>query len=133
VLEYSHRDRRAEREVDRSFLTVVGLTLAFVMFALVVPVPFAGWVGVVALGALGVAYVTWSERFLERYSEDRRVEQEGGSPDGFLRAELRSPARPDREGGWPTARSPHVRRRATGSRVVSNDSPPPPGAETDHR
>jgi hypothetical protein len=121
VTEYSHRDRRAEREVDRSFYTFVALTLALVAFAVVVPFWLAGWLGVLGLGALGVGYVAWSERFLETYSEDRRLEQEGGRADGLLRAELRSPARPDHDDRRPARRSPHARRRPPGSLESADD------------
>ena len=132
-MEYSHRDRRAEREVDRSFYTLVAITFALVVFAVVVPFWLAGWLGVLGLGALGVGYVAWSERFLETYSEDRRSEQEGGRADGLLRAELRSPARPDRDIRRPTARSPHVRRRTPESLESADDPSGTAGAQPGQR
>ncbi|HXQ78867.1 MAG: hypothetical protein WB788_09270 [Thermoplasmata archaeon] len=132
-MEYSHRDRRAERDVDRSFFTLVSLTFALVVFAVAVPYWFAGWLGVLGLGVLGVGYVVWSERFLESYSEDRRTEQEGGLVHGLLRAELRSAARPDRDLHRPTARSPHARRRAPGSREIAEDPAVAPGANSGQR
>ncbi len=128
-MEYSHRDRRAEREVDRSFFAVVALIVAFVAFAVAVPLWFAGWVGVLGLGTLGFGYVVWSERFLESYSEDRRSKQEGGRVNGILWAELRSLARPDGDVGRPMAHSPHARRRTPESLEIPDD--PTGTAETE--
>jgi hypothetical protein len=111
-MEYTHRDRRAQREVGRAFFGMVGLTLALIGFALGVPIWFAGPVAVVALGILGVAYIGWSDSLLQRYADDLRTELDGRSADGLLRAELRSPVGLSRNVGRPTGRSPHVRRRA---------------------
>jgi hypothetical protein len=115
--------------VGRAFFAMVALTLAFIGFALEVPLPFAGWVGVLVLGVLGVGYLGWSDRFLESYSGDLRTEQEGGGSGGFLRAELRSLVRSERDVGRPTARSPHVRRSPRKTKATPDG--PPPGAGPD--
>ena len=118
--EYSHRDLRAQRDSDRAFWTVVALCVAWTVFAVVVPLPFAGFLAVSALAALGAGYLVWSERMLGMYSDDlaRGVAEPAGS--GFWRAEaavgVRDPDGADRRG----APSPH-RRRRTSSAADAND------------
>jgi hypothetical protein len=131
--EYSHRDRRAEREVGRAFLALAGVTLALVVAALAIPFSFSGWLEVIALGILGIAYVGWSERFLQQYSDDRKAEREGESRSGFLRAEGRSPVRRDEELGRPSGRSPHARRRAMAAVGAESEPLAPPGFEPPQR
>lgn len=103
---------------------MVGAIVALVGFALGVPFGFAGLVSVVALGALGMGYIGWSDRFLEEYAADLRTGADGSGTDGFLRVELHTPVGLDREIGRPTARSPHARRRAPGSSTPSEESGP---------
>jgi len=112
VLDYTHRDRRAQRDVSRAFFAMVAVTVALIGFALEVPLWFAGLVSVIALGALGVGYVGWADGVLEGYANDLRSGLEGDAAGGLLRAELRSSVGLDRDVGQPTARSPHARRRS---------------------
>jgi hypothetical protein len=123
-MEYTHRDRRAQRAVSRVFFGLVGATVALIGFALEVPLWFAGLVSVIALGALGVGYIGWSDRLLEEYAKDLRTGAEGSGTDGFLRVELNTPVGLDRAVGRPTARSPHARRRAPGTSVLSEETSP---------
>jgi hypothetical protein len=124
VIDYTHRDRRAQRAVGRVFFGLAGATVALIGFALGVPVRFAGLVSVVALGALGMGYIGWADRFLEEYATDLRTGADGSGTDGFLRVELNTPVGLDREIGRPTARSPHARRRAPGSSAPSDETGP---------
>jgi hypothetical protein len=131
VSEYSHRDLRAQREADRAFWTVVALCVGWTVFAVAVPLPFAGFLAVSALVALGAGYLVWSERMLAGYSDDlgRGVAGTGGS--GFLRAEGAAGARgPDGIDRRSTP-SPHRRRRGSspeeGSRLPTGpDGQAPP-------
>lgn len=129
MIEYTHRDRRAQRDVSRAFLTVVGLVVALIGFALAVPLEFSGVVAVVALGILGVAYIGWSDRLVHGYTRDLRSEREGESSKGVLRAELRSSVGLDRDVGRPTERSPHVRR--TSPTTSGSDEGPLPSPESE--
>jgi len=130
-MEFSHRDRRAQRAVGRAFFGMVAVTLALIGVSLVVPLWFAGLVGVVALGILGIGYLGWSDALLESYSNDLRDELAGGRAGGFLRAEIGSPAGLDRDVGRPTARSPHARRRTPERLAAHDDAPVSVGAGSD--
>jgi hypothetical protein len=110
VSDFTHRDRRAHRDVTRSFWTVVAVSLGLTAVALELPLPYAGIAAVVALGVLGVAYLGWSERFLSSYSSDLRHAREGTAMDGFIRAEVASAVGLDRDGRSGSVPSPHVRR-----------------------
>lgn len=112
MLDYTHRDRRAQRSVSRAFLAMGGIIVGLIVFALGMPFDLAGLLGVVALGGLGIAYLGWSDRLLRAYTDDLRTGLEGGGASGLLGVELRTPVGLDRAIGRPTARSPHVRRRA---------------------
>ena len=112
VSDYSHRDRRAHREVGRALWTVVGVSLGLTAVAVVLPWPFVGIASVVAMGALGLAYLGWSDRMLDRYASDLRRARDGTSTDGFVRVEVATPVGLYRDARLPTSPSPHTRRRA---------------------
>jgi hypothetical protein len=112
---YTHRDRRAHRDVRRALWTTVAAIVALTGVGLEVPLPFAGLVAVVALGALGAVYLGWSEGMLSSYSNDLRRAREGRETDGFIRAEVGSTVGFERDVGRPTAVSPHARRRYPGT------------------
>jgi hypothetical protein len=124
VDQYSHRDRRAHRDVRRALWTTVAAIVALTAFGLEVPLPFAGLVAVVALGALGAVYLGWSEGMLASYSDDLRRAREGKESDGFTRAEVGSPVGFERDVGRPTAASPHARRRYPGTSEEDDPSLP---------
>jgi len=121
-MDYTHRDRRAQRTVTRAFVSVVGGTAGLIGLALVVPVDVAGLAGVLALAGLGAAYVGWSERLVAKYAEDLRAGAEGSAGAGLLRVEMHTRVGLEREVVRPTARSPHARRRSPGSSGVSRQS-----------
>lgn len=125
--DYTHRDRRAHRDVGRAFWAVTAVALALTGLALGVPLPFAGIAAVVALGALGAAYVGWSERMLADYANDLRLAREGGATGGFVRAEAAMPVGLYRDVGGPTSPSPHTRRRTVDTRRDENDPRSGPG------
>ena len=131
VLSYSHRDRRAHRDVRRALWTMVAAALALTGFGLGVPLPFAGPAAVVALGILGAVYLGWSDGMLSSYSNDLRLAREGRETDGFVRAEVASPVGLDRDVGGPTAFSPHSRRRYPGTWGDDDDAPLATGSDRD--
>jgi hypothetical protein len=90
---------------------MVAAALALTGIGLGVPLPFVGIAAVVALGALGAAYLGWSERMLGSYANDLRLSREGREPDGFVRVEVSSPVGLDGDVRRPTTPSPHARRR----------------------
>jgi len=110
VLEFTHRDRRAWRDVGRALGAMAGSLVLGSALALYLPVPYAGVAGVVALGGIGAGYLVWAERFLARYTDDLRRGRTGEAV-GFPRAELGTAVGLERVVGRPTARSPHSRRR----------------------
>ena len=130
--EYSHRDHRAHREVDRALWTVVGLSGGLVGLAMAVPVPFVGIVAVVGLAVLGLAYLGWSDRMLGQYASDLRHTQEPSTAHGFARAEASSRVQLDRDAERYRSASPHVRRRPRADRSEERDVPLPSGSDSDH-
>jgi hypothetical protein len=121
-MEYSHRDRRAHKDVGRAVGTMVGAILLLIGIGLVVPLPFVGIAAVVALGVLGAAYLVWSEGMLASYSSDLRLALEGGETDGFTRVEVTTTVGLERDVGQPTSLSPHSRRRYP-ARKDDDDAP----------
>jgi len=115
VVGYTHRDRRAHRDVRRALWTMVAAAVALTGVGLGVPLPFIGIAAVVGLGALGAVYLGWSEGMLSSYQTDLRTAREGGTGDGFVRVEVGSAVGFDRDVGGPTALSPHARRRYPGT------------------
>ena len=109
--EYTHRDRRAQREVDRAVYAVLGVAAGLIGLAMALPVEFVGLLAVVGLGVLGLASLGWSDRLLAQYASDLRHAQDERSPRGFVRAEVGAPVGLDRESEVPPSPSPHVRRR----------------------
>ena len=114
MIDYTHRDRRAQRDVDRALATLAAAIAALTGLALLVPLPVLGLGVVVALGVAGAIYLGWSERLLSTYSSDLRLAREGRAADGFLRAEVASAVGLDREADGPRVPSPHTRRRPPG-------------------
>jgi len=108
--DFTHRDRRAHREVGRVFWTVVGVSAGLTGLALAIPLSLVGIATVVALGVVGAACVAWSDRLLSRYAVDLAEVREGRAADGFVRAEARTPVGLDREAGVLRSPSPHTRR-----------------------
>ena len=129
--DFSHRDRRAHREVNRAFWAVVGASLALTGVALWVPLPFAGIAAVVAMGFLGLGCVVWAERVLEEYTRDLLFARDEQLPRGFARAETATPVGLYRDGEQPWSPSPHSRRRPgdawTSDRTSDPESEPPTG------
>jgi len=80
--------------------------------AIALPWPFVGIASVVAMGALGLAYLGWSDRMLDRYASDLRRARDGTSTDGFVRVEVATPVGLYRDARLRTSPSPHTRRRA---------------------
>ena len=111
VFDYSHRDRRAQHDVDRAFYALVGLTSGLTIVALVLPLPVVGIVCVIALAVLGFGYMGWSDRTLDDYTNELRAAREGRLSDGFVRAEITTAVGSGREAGAPPTVSPHSRRR----------------------
>jgi hypothetical protein len=120
VKDFSHRDRRAHREVNRALWATTGITLGLIVIALVIPYTVVGLSAVVALGVVGVAYIAWGERLLDRYTSDLRDAREGILADGFVRAEMASPVGLNRDARSPASLSPHSRRR---SRATDTEPP----------
>ena len=116
MTDFSHRDRRAHREVNRAFGAVLGVSAGLIVFALVIPLPYSGVAAVVAMSVLGAVYVGWSDRTLDRYTEDLRAAAEGSRSTGFARAETASPVGLYRDGRGPVSRSPHSRRPTASTR-----------------
>ena len=106
---------------------MVAAALALTGVGLGVPVPLVGLAAVVALCALGAAYVGWSDGMLASYTTDLRLARDGGSADGFVRVEVGSPVGFDRDVGRPTALSPHARRRYP--RTSGDEEGPSPATE----
>lgn len=123
MVEFSHRDRRAHRDLGRAFGTMAVAILAMTALALVLPFTAIGLAAVVVMGGLGVGYVAWSERMLQGYSRDLRLARDGGVTDGFLRFEMATPVGLDRAVGHGTVPSPHARRRHPGAGGARDDAP----------
>jgi len=130
VSDYTHRDRRAHRDVGRGFWAVVGISVGLTGIAIVVPISYVGLAVVVALGVLGAAYVGYSDRLLASYGSDLRQVRDGSVSDGFLRAEVGSPVGLDRDGTSPMSLSPHARGRPSASRE-NDPEPTRPAAGSD--
>jgi hypothetical protein len=124
VNDYSHRDRRAQREADRVTFAVVGVTAGLTIVALAFPPPWIGVACVVALAVVGFVCMSWSDRTLDSYSNDLSAAREGRLSDGFARAETASPAGAERRPDAPPSRSPHSRKRAPTSGGAGSDRPP---------
>ena len=120
MLEFTHRDRRAHREVDRAVWTVLGISVGLIVFGMALPTEFIGILVVVALAVLGAAYVGWSDRMLAQYVSDLRHAQEGSPLHGFVRAEAGVMVGLDRE-EMPPSPSPHVRRRPRAGRTGAGE------------
>jgi len=131
VPEFTHRDRRAHREVDRAVYTVLGISVGVITLAMAIPAEFVGILAVVALGVLGVASVGWSERMLAQYASDLRHAQDDSAPRAFVRAEAGVTVGLDREDGMPPSPSPHVRRRPRAGRHEQRDDGRPNSSDPD--
>lgn len=129
--DYTHRDRRAHRDVERALWVVVGISLGLTGLALGVPLPIVGTTAVVALGVLGAVYIGWSDRILTSYADDLRGARDGSAINGFRRVEVVSTVGLDRDARPSTGPSPHTRRRARGVRAEDPDPPLPAGSEFD--
>ena len=131
MLEYTHRDRRAHRDVNRALWTVLGVSVGLVGLAMAVPISLVGILAVLALTVVGAAYVGWSDRLLAEYASDLRHAQEGSVAHGFARVEASSTVGLDRDHTMPPSRSPHVRRRPRAGRTEELDPPLPSGSDPD--
>ena len=131
MLEFTHRDRRAHREVDRAVWTVLGLSVGLIGLAMALPTEFIGILAVVALGVLGAAYLGWSDRLLAQYASDLRHAQADSSYRGFVRAEAGVMVGLDREEDLPGAPSPHVRRRPRAGHHEEREDALASGSEAD--
>jgi hypothetical protein len=110
-MEYSHRDRRAHREVARGFALVTATVAGLTLFVLYAPKPLFGFLGVVGLGVVGGGFVVWGERLLADYRHDLLAGAAEPPAGGFARAEVGGVVGLERAVGRPTERSPHARRR----------------------
>jgi len=131
VVDFTHRDRRAHRDVDRAVWTVLGASVGVIVLAMALPTPFVGISAVVALSVLGAVYVGWSDRLLDDYASDLRHAQEGSVDHGFARAEAGSTVGLDRDHTAPPSPSPHVRRRPRAGRNEEREPPPSSGSDSD--
>lgn len=86
----SHRDLRVQRTISRGFVAVEGVVLALCVLATWAPDPLLGVLGLTALGACGLGYVLWSDRWLGEYSRDLRDAREESGSNDFRKAEPRS-------------------------------------------
>jgi len=109
VESYSHRDRRAHRELDRMLGGVGAGVAALTALALYLPPPLLGGLAVGGLVALGGAYLLWAERFLTEYERDLKSGMEPEGRPAFLRAEVTSSV--GLEAPPRTPPSPHSRPR----------------------
>jgi hypothetical protein len=107
---YSHRDRRAHREVFRDFEIVVGAGLALGVLCLLTPWTAVGVGALLGLAVLGVVYVLRADRLLTVYSRDLERVRSGTEGSGFVRAEVASEVGLERTIGRPSSASPHRRR-----------------------
>ena len=130
MLEYTHRDRRAHRDVHRALWTVLGVSVAAIVLAMAVPIAIVGISVVVALLVLGAVYVGWSDRLLDDYASDLRHAREGSAAHGFARAEAGSTVGLDRGRETTRAPSPHVRRRPRAGRSEETEPPHPSGPDS---
>jgi hypothetical protein len=126
VPDYTHRDRRAHRDVSRALWTVLGVSVGLIGLAMAVPISLVGLLAVLALAVVGAGYVGWSDRMLGDYSSDLRHAREGSDAHGFARVEASSMVGLDRDHTTPPSPSPHVRRRPRAGRAEEPD-PPLPG------
>ncbi len=125
---FSHRDRRAHRNVTRGFVALAATVAVLTVVVLALPVRPAELVAVGALVLAGAAYLIASSRFLDRYSDDLRRVRDGAAADGFLRAEAGSSVGLDRSVGRPSTRSPHSRVRPRADKL---DADPPDEVRAD--
>ena len=126
MLDYTHRDRRAHRDLNRALWTVLGVSVGLIALAMAVPISLVGLLAVLALAVVGAVYVGWSDRMLGDYSSDLRHAQEGSDAHGFAWVEASSTVGLDRDHTMPPSPSPHVRRRPRAGRGEESD-PPLPG------
>ena len=121
MYEYTARDQRTLGEVDRAFWGMVALTLGLTAFALLIPFPFAGLTAVVALCAIGVAYLRWSDRLLATYLVDLHRARRSGSPGGPLESDGTTTAGDDGGAGLHASPSQLPRGRDEGSRGAGEE------------
>jgi hypothetical protein len=114
-MEYSHRDRRAHRDVARGLAAAAAVVAGFTLFDLLTPWALSGVLAVIVLALVGVGFVVWGERLLEEYVRDLQSASRDARGDGFARAEVVNLVGLERPIGLPTERSPHSRRRPLGS------------------
>ena len=130
MLEFTHRDRRAHRDLNRAIETVLGVSVGLIALAMALPTEFIGILAVVGLAVLGVAYIGWSDRMLAQYASDLRHATDGSPTRGFVRAEVGGAVGLDRE-ELPPSPSPHVRRRPRAGRTGERDEPLASGSDPD--
>ena len=129
--EFTHRDRRAHRDVDRAIFAVLGFSVGLIGLAMIVPAEFVGILAVVALGMLGLASLGWSDRMLAQYASDLRHAQDDRSPRGFVHAEVGVTVGLDREAEMPPAPSPNVRRRPRAGHHEDREAVLPASTDSD--
>jgi len=121
VPDYTHRDRRAHRDVGRAFWTVVGVSVGLTGLAMVIPVTIVGILAVLGLAVLGSVYLGWSDRMIAGYARDLHGALEGTMTDGFVRAETVTVVGLDRGSDSPRSLSPHSRRLSRAAPTDSRD------------
>lgn len=126
-MDYSHRDRRAQRNVRRAAV-VFGLTiLTLLALADLAPFLWARGLAVLGLAAAGGLFVLYGDRLTREYAHDLASARSGEPISGALRVEVESEVGLDRPVVRPSVRSPHVRRRP----VLPDQIRPPKATEPD--
>jgi len=123
-MSYSHRDRRAHRDVRRDFEIVLGATVALGVVILFVTWPFVWIAALLALAALGAVSMARADRLIRIYARDLEGVRTGKGGSGVLRAEVSSDVGLDRSVVRPSAVSPHRRRGPVAQDREAPDVPP---------
>ncbi len=87
---YSHRDRRAHRDIDRAAVGMLVAVVGLSALALVAGDADLSLAAIAALAALGGAYALWGNSLLALYRDDLRVAADPEGPAAFARAEVGS-------------------------------------------
>ena len=126
-MEYSHRDRRAQRDVRRAAVLFGAVILALLAVADGAPYLWARGLAVLGLAASGGAFLLFGDRLTREYAGDLASARSGETISGALRVEVESQVGLERPVVRPSIRSPHVRRRP----LLPDQIPPPKGEDAE--
>ncbi len=126
---FSHRDRRAHREIERGLGLLAGGILGLSLVAILAPEPWVGLSALLGLVLAGLVAVAWGQRLLIGYARDLRSFREGGPPGDFGRFEAASRIGLERPVGGPSRRSPHSRGPRAGAPDEGPEDAVGPGSE----